>query len=50
MTEYKVIDGSRTAQAEEDQLNELAAHGWELVWVSAIATESTARFYLKRDS
>ena len=45
--EYKVLEWSCTAQAEQDQLNQLATvEGWELV--AAIGTDEWTRLYLKR--
>lgn len=51
MNDYMVVEFSGTPQADEDELNKLAATGWELV--AAVATDlgalqSPIRLYLKR--
>jgi len=41
--EYKVLDA-----ANENQLNELGAEGWELIAVTIDSYNGVRRFYLKR--
>ncbi len=47
MTEYKVVKAKGRPAAEEEQLNQLAAKGWDLVAVLR-QYGGTTLFYLKR--